>query len=79
MSILTFQNITYIIVLVIAVTISWKRGEREGSTYMLKYLRDRKFLDDTGYNTFMAHVRAEKRANDMFNKKDNNKDEEKDI
>ena len=71
MSILTFQNITYIIVLVIAVTISWKRGEREGSTYM--------FLDDTGYNTFMAHVRAEKRANDMFNKKDNNKDEEKDI
>tara|TARA_B100001175_G_C19383058_1_gene577544 strand:+ start:112 stop:348 length:237 start_codon:yes stop_codon:yes gene_type:complete len=78
MSILTFQNITYILVLIIGITMSWKRGEKEGSTYMLKYLRDHKFLDDTGYNKFMAHIRAEKRATNMFNKKDNDKDE-KDI
>ncbi len=64
MSIITLQNLTSIIVLIIAVTISWKRGEKEGSTYMLKYLRDHKFLDDTGYNSFMAHIRKEKRQNE---------------
>jgi hypothetical protein len=64
MSIITLQNLAYITVLVIGVTISWKRGEKEGSTYMLKYLRDNKFLDDTGYNSFMAHVRKEKRENE---------------
>ena len=31
---------------------------------MLKYLRDHKFLDDTGYHRFMAHVRAEKNSID---------------
>lgn len=66
MSIITLENISYITVLVIAITISWKRGEKLGSTYMLKYLRDHKFLNDTGYNRFMSHIREEeqKRKNE---------------
>ena len=33
---------------------------------MLKYLRDHKFLNDTGYNRFMSHIREEeqKRKNE---------------
>ena len=69
MSIITLEYISYITVLVIAITVSWKRGEKEGSTYMLKYLRDRKFMDDSGYHRFMNHIREEE-------KKD---EEEKDI
>jgi len=61
MSIITLEYISYITVLVIAITLSWKRGEKEGSTYMLKYLRDHKFMDDSGYHRFMTHVREEKK------------------
>ena len=61
MSIITLEYISYITVLVIAITVSWKRGEKEGSAYMLKYLRDHKFMDDTGYHRFMNHVREEKK------------------
>jgi len=64
MSIITFENLTYILVLIIGITMSWKRGEKEGSTYMLKYLRDHKFLDDSGYHRFMAHIRDEKTKRD---------------
>ena len=62
---LTFLNIlewvTYIGVLVAAIIVSWKKGEQEGSRYMLQYLREEKFLDSTGYNQFMMHVRTEER------------------
>ena len=64
MSIITLEYISYITVLVIAITLSWKRGEKEGSTYMLKYLRDHKFMDDTGYHRFMNHVREEKKKDE---------------
>ena len=64
MSIITLEYISYITVLVIAITISWKRGEKNGSTYMLKYLRTHKFMDDTGYHRFMNHVREEKKKDE---------------
>ena len=64
MSIITLEYISYITVLVIAITLSWKRGEKEGSTYMLKYLRDHKFLDNSGYHRFMNHIRDEKQKRD---------------
>ena len=74
MTLTTFKVLewtTHIAVIVAAVYFSWKGGEKEGSKYMLQYLRERKFLDDTGYNQFMMHVRSEER-------KENN-GEEKDI
>ena len=62
---LTFFNvlewITYLGVLVAAIIVSWKKGEAEGSRFMLQYLREEEFLDSTGYNQFMMHVRAEER------------------
>ena len=62
---LTFLNvlewITCLGVLVAAIIVSWKRGEQEGSRYMLQYLREEKFLDSTGYNQFMMHVREEEK------------------
>lgn len=61
MSIITLEYISYITVLVIAITVSWKRGEKEGSAYMLKFLRDNKFLDDTGYHRFRTHLKEEKK------------------
>ena len=61
---LTLEWVTYLTVLTIAIYVSWRKGEKEGSKYMLKYLREGKYLDDTGFNKFMAHVRKEKRDND---------------
>lgn len=62
---LTLLNIlewsSYLTVLVVAIYVSWKKGEQEGSRFMLYYLREEKFLDDTGYNKFMMHVREEGR------------------
>ncbi len=62
---LTFFNILelglYLIVLVAAIIVSWKKGEQEGSRFMLQYLREEKFLDDTGYNKFMMHIREEEK------------------
>ena len=62
---LTLLNIlewgSYLTVLVVAIYVSWKKGEQEGSRFMLHYLREEKFLDDTGYNKFMMHVREEGR------------------
>ena len=53
--------ISILIVLVAAIIVSWKKGEQEGSRYMLHYLREEKFLDATGYNQFMMHIREEER------------------
>ena len=65
---LTLLNIlewgSYLTVLVAAIYVSWKKGEQEGSRFMLEYLREEKFLDDTGYNKFMMHVKEEERKND---------------
>ena len=55
------QGLTYITLLIIATYVSWKKGEHEGSRFMLQYLREEKFLDDTGYNQFMMHIREEER------------------
>ncbi len=60
LTIKTLEYVAYITILVLAMWTSWKKGEKEGSSYMLKYLRDHKFFDDTGYARFMAHIRAEK-------------------
>lgn len=64
LTIKTLEYVSYFVILVLAMWTSWKKGEKEGSTFMLKYLRDNKFLDDTGYHRFMAHVRAEKNSTD---------------
>ena len=68
---LTLLNIlewsSYLTVLVAAIYVSWKKGEHEGSRFMLQYLREEKFLDDIGYNKFMMHVKEE-------NKKKENED-----
>ena len=61
---------SYLIVLVSAIYVSWKGGEREGSRFMLQYLREEKFLDDTGYNKFMMHIREEKRNGENLSDKD---------
>ena len=53
--------VSILIVLVAAIIVSWKKGEQEGSRYMLQYLREEKFLDSTGYNQFMMHIREEER------------------
>ena len=76
---LTFFNIlewaTYLGVLVAAIIVSWKKGEQEGSRFMLQYLREEKFLDATGYNQFMMHVREEEKKQ----KNGEEVDKEKDI
>ena len=59
-----FEWSSYLTVLVVAIYVSWKKGEQEGSRFMLHYLREEKFLDDTGYNKFMMHVKEEERKND---------------
>ena len=61
MEIFNITNIAYLILIAIAVTFSFKSGERSGSNYMLQYLRDYDFLKDSGYIEFMHHVRKEKR------------------
>ncbi len=76
---LTFFNIlewaTYLGVLVAAIIVSWKKGEQEGSRFMLQYLREEEFLDATGYNQFMMHVREEEKKQ----KNGEEVDKEKDI
>ena len=52
---------SYLIVLVAAIYVSWKKGEKEGSVFMLEYLRENKFMNDTDYAKFMRHVRTEKK------------------
>ena len=55
------QGLTYITLLVIATYVSWKKGEKEGSVFMLQYLRENKFMGDTDYAKFMQHIRTEKK------------------
>ena len=69
-SISLIQGLCYILLIVVAVRHSWRKGEAEGSRYMLEYLRENKYknsngikvsyFDDTGFNAFMQHVRKEK-------------------
>ena len=70
-SISLIQGLCYLLLILVAVRHSWKKGEAAGSTYMLSYLRDNKYknphgmkvpyLDDTGYNNFMSHVKEEEK------------------
>ena len=55
-------GLSYTALLIIATYVSWKKGEKEGSVFMLQYLRENKFMNDTDYGNFMRHVREEKRA-----------------
>jgi len=60
----TFNVLTglaYITLIVVATYVSWKKGEKEGSVFMLQYLRENKFFNDTDYGKFMRHIRNEKR------------------
>mgnify|MGYP001071957979 CR=1 FL=1 len=55
------QGLTYITLLVIATYVSWKKGEKEGSVFMLQYLRENKFMGDSDYAKFMQHIRTDKK------------------
>ena len=55
------QGLTYITLLVIATYVSWKKGEKEGSVFMLQYLRENKFMGDSDYAKFMRHIRTDKK------------------
>ena len=69
-SISLIQGLCYILLILVAIRHSWRKGEKEGSTYLLKYLRENKYknsnglkvpyFDDTGFSEFMKHVRIEK-------------------
>ena len=76
-------GLAYITLIVIATYVSWKKGEKVGSTFMLQYLRENKFMNDTEYSKFMRHVRIEKKIAEIkdiipkeFKKKEKN-DEDK--
>ena len=70
----TIESLAYLSVLGAAVYFSYRNGEKEGSQYMLQYLRketytdpkgnDVPFFNDTGYNRFIAHMRREKEIKD---------------
>ena len=64
MELTTYKVLTglaYITLIFIATFVSWKRGEKVGSVFMLQYLRENKFMNDTDYNKFMQHIRTEKK------------------
>jgi len=64
MELTTYKVLTglaYITLIVIATYVSWKKGEKEGSVFMLQYLRENKFFNDTDYYKFMKHIRSEKK------------------
>ena len=64
MELTTYKVLTglaYITLIVIATYVSWKKGEKVGSVFMLQYLRENKFMNDTDYNKFMQHIRTEKK------------------
>ena len=73
-SISLIEGTAYILLIIVAIRHSWKKGEAEGSRYMLEYLRQNKYknsdgikvsyFDDTGFNAFMRHVREEKKLKD---------------
>ena len=55
------QGLTYITLLIVATYVSWKKGEKEGSVFMLQYLRENKFFNDSDYAKFMQHIRTDKK------------------
>ena len=73
------QGVCYILLVIVAIRHSWKKGEAEGSRYMLEYLRENKYknsngrkvpyFDDTGFNQFMKHVRIEKAIKNKLDEK----------
>ena len=75
------QGLCYILLIIVAVRHSWKKGEKEGSVFMLQYLRENKFMNDTDYANFMRHVREEKDLSKIkdIDPKDLKKKNEKDI
>ena len=78
-SISLIQGACYILLILVAIRHSWKKGEAEGSRYMLEYLRENKYknsngrkvpyFDDTGFNQFMKHVRIEKAIKNKIDEK----------
>jgi hypothetical protein len=54
------QGLSYLLLVSLAVFFSYRNGERSGSMYMLKYLKDNKFVDDRGYKKFIEHMKNEK-------------------
>ena len=78
-SITLIQGLCYILLIAVAIRHSWRKGEKEGSTYMLSYLRKHKYknsngikvpyFDDTGFNQFMKHVRIEKAIKNKLDEK----------
>ena len=83
MELTTYKVLTglaYITLIVLATYTSWKKGEKEGSVFMLQYLRENKFMNDTDYTNFMRHVRTEKNIQDLdVSPKELKKKNEKDI
>ncbi len=75
------QGLCYILLIIVATRHSWKKGEKEGSVFMLQYLRENKFMNDTDYANFMRHVREEKGLSKIKNidPKDLKKKNDKDI
>ncbi len=68
MELTTYKVLTglaYITLIILATYSSWKKGEKEGSVFMLQYLRENKFMKDTDYANFMRHVRDEKNSADI--------------
>tara|TARA_B100000795_G_C22421211_1_gene294570 strand:- start:13 stop:243 length:231 start_codon:yes stop_codon:yes gene_type:complete len=73
-SFIILQGIIYIGIIIGAVYFSYRDGEKNGSQYMLQYLREETYIDpkgndvpffnDIGYNRFMAHMRKEKDRKD---------------
>ena len=64
MELTTYKVLTglaYITLIFIATFVSWKKGEKVGSVFMLQYLRENKFMNDSDYNKFMQHIRTEKK------------------
>jgi len=67
------EYLSYIAILMGGMYTAYKNGEKVGSIYMLEYLRtnsykdtngkEQPFLNDTGFNRFMTHMRKEKEAN----------------
>ena len=59
MEIFNITNIAYLILIAIAVTFSFKSGEKSGSSYMLEYLRHYNFLKKSGYIEFVHHLKQD--------------------
>ena len=86
MELTTYKVLTglaYITLIFIATYSSWKKGEKEGSVFMLQYLRENKFMGDSDYAKFMRHIRTEKKIPNIDDvspqelKKKEKKDEDK--